>query len=88
MGSDISFPQIPLNIRNILSQSLEQMAENEMRFFEVEMVREGKAATRLTTSVQQHHPPQDPKGPFLPKIKCVPKLCPVETVTLLLTYVA
>jgi len=45
-------------------QSVENMAENGIIFFEVEVVREGKAATRLTTSVQQHHPAQDPKGPF------------------------
>jgi len=43
------------------------MAENEIRFFEVGVVRQGKAATRLTTSVQQHHPAQDAKGPFLPQ---------------------
>jgi len=63
------------------------MVENEMRFFEVEAVIESKPATRLTTSVQQHHPAQDPKGPFLPPIKCVPKLCPVQTITLLLACV-
>jgi len=56
--------------------------------FEVEVVREGKAATRLTTSVQQHHPAQDSKRPFLPLIKCVPKLGPIEGTRLLLANVA
>lgn len=64
------------------------MFENEIRFFEFEVLREGKAATRLTASVQQHHPARDPKRPFLPLIKCVSKLGPVETTTLLLANVA
>jgi len=64
------------------------MFENELRFFEVQVLIEGKPATLLTTSVQQHHPAQEPKGPFLPPIKCVPKLCPVQTITLLLAYVS
>jgi len=69
-------------------QSPENMAENDIRFFEVEVIIEDKPATPLTTSVQQHHLAQDPKGPFLPPIKCVPKLCPVQTITLLLACVA
>jgi hypothetical protein len=48
------------------------MVGNETRFFEVELLRAGEAATGLTTSVQQNHPAQDSKRPFLTLIKCVP----------------
>ena len=57
-------------------QSLENVVENQISFFEDEVVRVGNAAAGLTSSVQQHHPAQYPKGRFLPLIRCVSKLGP------------